>query len=135
MTEGGVWTRLFLSLLAVGYSAWRGDRPGRKHKGPNFCTRVCKRRRTLSGARRKSARGLTDERETYGKARAKLLPRSRSSVAGSGIEASRRPDDLPCIVPEHRRSHTVGEKFNKPGFRLANGLHVRCRVDLFGCDR
>lgn len=34
-TEGGVWTGLFLSLLAVGYFAWRGDRPGRKPKGPN----------------------------------------------------------------------------------------------------
>ena len=34
MTEGGVWTGLFLSLLAVGYFAWRRDRAGRKPKGP-----------------------------------------------------------------------------------------------------
>lgn len=94
-----------------------------------------KRRRTPSGARRKSARGLTDEREAHGKPRAKLMARRRGRVAGSGSESSRRPNDLPCGVPEHRRSRTLGEKFDKPGFRSANGFRVRCRVELLGGDR
>lgn len=34
-TEGGLWTGLFLSLLAVGYFAWRDDRAGRKPKNPS----------------------------------------------------------------------------------------------------
>ena len=34
-TEGGLWSGLFLSLLAVAYFAWRASRADRKAKGPN----------------------------------------------------------------------------------------------------
>jgi hypothetical protein len=35
LTEGGLWTGVFLSLLAVVYLGWRRSRAGGKAKGPN----------------------------------------------------------------------------------------------------
>jgi protein-S-isoprenylcysteine O-methyltransferase Ste14 len=35
ITEGGLWTGLFLSLIAVCYFGWRRNRAGRQPKDPN----------------------------------------------------------------------------------------------------
>ena len=35
LTEGGFWSGLFLSLLAVAYFGWRRSRATRRNKGPN----------------------------------------------------------------------------------------------------
>ena len=35
VTAGGLWTGLFLSLLAVAYFGWQRGRAARKAKGPN----------------------------------------------------------------------------------------------------